>query len=405
VLFTPLGEIGHVNPLVGTCQQLVRDGHHVAMHCRRSFAAQLARAGVDAAWFGEVAEGAYAPPQKLAARMREPRWLEHWYRRVLATTEPEIAAVEASVREFRPDVLVVDPLNAAAAIVAEAARLPWAAVSTNFAALRPVGWSCPFLEVGARVTQVVVALAAARGVALRLDGTDVVSPWFNTSFTTEQFAPRAATANDFSHHVGPARAAGARGDETPFPWDRLGDRPVIYVASGGGQSLGFDAAQLLRIARAVEPDTAMLVIAAQALEADAAFRAALPAEVIVTGYAPQRQLLGRAALAVTHGGVNSVNECLDVGCAMLVLPLGKEQPLQAELVRRAGVGLALDPLTMTDDDCRGALRRLRQDVRCGERARAVRDSYRATDSTARICDALGALAGGRRPDPPAAAGA
>jgi len=399
VLFTPLGELGHVNPLVGICQRLVRDGHRVGVHCRRNFAAQLARAGVDAEWFGEVTEGGEMTPQRLAARMRDPRWLKHWYGHALATTEPEISAIEATVRAFRPDVMAVDPLNAAAAIVAERVRLPWAALSTNFAAARPADWNCPFLEVGGRAVESLHDLAATRGVALRLAGTDAVSPWFNTLFTTEVFAPRPA-ANDYSHYVGPARVEGARGDEPPFPWERLDDRPLIYVASGAGQSLAFDAEQLRHIARGVDPDAVTMVIAAQSLVDDAAFRAAVPPRIIVTGYAPQRRLLERAAAAVIHGGVNSVNECLDVGCPMLVLPLGKEQPLQAELARRAGVGVALDPIAMTDDDCRAALRRLLEHDAHRNAARAIRDSYRATDSTSLVCAGLEALAAGRRPDSP-----
>ncbi len=139
-----------------------------------------------------------------------------------------------------------------------------------------------------------------------------------------------------------------------------------------------------------------MVIAAVSLHEDAAFRAALPREVIVTGYAPQRRLIERAAVAVTHGGVSSVNECLDAGCPMLVLPLGKEQPLQAELVARAGVGLALDPIAMSDDECRSALRQLLADGAHRARCVAVRASYRATDSTRAIVDALAALARGER---------
>jgi zeaxanthin glucosyltransferase len=385
-----LGERGHFNPLVGICQRLARDGHHIGLHCRRSFDSQLQRAGVDAVWYGE-APSTNESPQELAARMRQPRWLERWYMRAVATAPAEIEAIDASVRAFRPDVLCVDPLNAAAAIVAERARLPWAAVSTNFAAARPSDWNCLFLEVGERIVQTIHPVAAAHAVELRLVGTDVVSPRFNTIFTTEDFAPR---RNDYSHYVGPARVDGTRGDDTPFPWERLDDRPLIYVASGGGQSLGFDAGQILRFARAIDAASTAMVIAAQALVDDETFRAALDPRIIVVGYAPQLRLLERASVAVIHGGVSSVNECLNVGCPMLVAPLGKEQSLQAELVRRAGVGLALDPITMTDDDCQAAMRHLLEEPDHRDAARRIRDSYAATDSTSAVCAGLERLAAG-----------
>jgi zeaxanthin glucosyltransferase len=395
VLFALLGEIGHVNPFVGIAQSLAHAGHHLAVHAPRNFGAQLIRAGAAAEWFGETDERLF-PPDKMAARMRDPRWLARWYELALATIPRSIASIQAAVRGFRPDVLCVDPLNLAAAIVAEQQQLPWAAVSTNFAAVRPDGWSCPFIDVGIQMAPRIRELLDANGASLAIEGADVVSPWFNSVFTTEALVPRDQTSNRHSRYVGPARCKGARGDEPEFPWDRLDERPLVYVSSGGGQSLAFDAECLIRIATALGSEEAIVVLAAQHLHDDSVFRAALPGNCVVTRYAPQEKLLDRAAVAVTHGGVSSVNECLWRGCPMLVLPLGKEQPLQAELVQRRGAGLAFDPRTLTDDTCRDALRTLLAGGTYRERAGAIRDSYRATDSTAVICRAIEQLARGER---------
>lgn len=400
VIFALLGEVGHINPFIGIAQALSHSGSapsSLAIHASRDFGPQLTRAGVDAEWFTETNEPLLPPPREMGARMRNPRWLARWYELALSTAPRSIASIQAAVRSFRPDVMCVDSLNLGAAIVAEQEQIPWAAVSTNFASVRPTGWGCPFIDAGLAIAPRFRELLAASGVSLSVEGTDVVSPWFNSVFTTEALVPRDQTSNRHSHYVGPARSEGSRGDEAEFPWDRLDTRPLVYVSSGGGQSLSFDAACLLRIANSLSPEEAVVVIAAQHLHADPVFRAALPVNCIVTRYAPQEKLLDRAAVAVTHGGVNSVNECLWRGCPMLVLPLGKEQPLQAELVQRCGAGLAFDPTTLTDDECRGALRTLVSGAPYRERAGVVRDSYRATRSTAVVCAAIEQLARKAKP--------
>jgi MGT family glycosyltransferase len=394
ILFTLLGEVGHVNPFVGIARALVANGHEVAVHSTRSFESQFARAGVRARWYRDgVADAPVASPQQMAARMRNLRWLRGWYELALRTLPASVQTIRSTVRDFRPDVICVDPLIAAGAIVAESEKIPWAAVTPVLSTLRPTDWSCPFLDVAVSLAPRMRELLDAQGAhGIVFEGVDVVSPSFNSVFTTEAFAPRAQTANTHSTYVGPARSGGPRGDEPEFPWERLHERPLVYVASGGGQSLSFDPASVLRIARAIPESAASIVLAVHHLVDDAGFMSAVPPHCIVTRYAPQLRLLDRAAVAVTHGGINTVNECLERGCPMIVMPLGKEQPLQAELVRRAGAGTTLDPMSFTDEECRDSVLAMIADGPYRERARIIRDSYRATDSSAVVCAALERLA-------------
>jgi len=75
-------------------------------------------------------------------------------------------------------------------------------------------------------------------------------------------------------------------------------------------------------------------------------------------YLPQVRLLRRAALAVTHGGNNSVTEALTCGVPMLVLPFSTDQFAGAAAVENAGLGLALDPNTASVAELELAARRL-----------------------------------------------
>ena len=69
----------------------------------------------------------------------------------------------------------------------------------------------------------------------------------------------------------------------------------------------------------------------------------IPAGWLVREYLPQVRLLGRARLAVTHGGNNSVTEAVGQGVPLLVLPFSTDQFAGAATIERAGAGAALDP--------------------------------------------------------------
>jgi len=60
---------------------------------------------------------------------------------------------------------------------------------------------------------------------------------------------------------------------------------------------------------------------------------------------------------------------------MLVVPLSSDQPMQARLVERAGVGLAVLP----GGDFAGALKSLREDPAFRERARSLAAEFQSLD--------------------------
>ena len=67
----------------------------------------------------------------------------------------------------------------------------------------------------------------------------------------------------------------------------------------------------------------------------------LPDNVKVFKLVPQLDILERASLMITHGGINSINECVFLGVPMIVYPLSNEidQPGNAARVEYHGIGI------------------------------------------------------------------
>jgi UDP:flavonoid glycosyltransferase YjiC (YdhE family) len=63
--------------------------------------------------------------------------------------------------------------------------------------------------------------------------------------------------------------------------------------------------------------------------------------VLISSWVPQPAVLGHPAVTafVSHGGQNSTNEGLTAGKAILCMPFGADQPVNAQLIADKGFGL------------------------------------------------------------------
>lgn len=115
--------------------------------------------------------------------------------------------------------------------------------------------------------------------------------------------------------------------------------PYAYVSFGSFLSVRDDV--LARVAEALRRVGVRAAVATGA--SDPASLGEIPATWLVRDVLPQVRLLGGAALAVTHGGNNSVTEAVGQGVPLLVLPFSTDQFAGAAAVERRGIGRVLDP--------------------------------------------------------------
>jgi zeaxanthin glucosyltransferase len=179
------------------------------------------------------------------------------------------------------------------------------------------------------------------------------------------------------HHTGPWTDAEGRAP-VDFPWTLLDPgRPLAYASMGTLQN---GILQTFRvIAEACAGSGPQLVISLGGGQ-DPSLLRDLPGDPIVVGYAPQLELVRRAALTISHGGLNTTLESAAQGVPMVVLPVTYDQPGVGARVEWSGVGRSIPVRRLTVDRLRDAIRTVLDNPSYRQRAAQVRASIEAAEA-------------------------
>jgi zeaxanthin glucosyltransferase len=329
--------------------------------------------------------------------LKGPLGMRRMIRDVAELTDTLCREAPRALDEIGADAVVADQLEAAGGLVAEHLGLPFASIATALPINREesvpppyVGWRYDPSERGRwwnrggyrisdwlmrPVGDVIERHARAFKLPPRRRAEDCFSPRLQLAQCVAgiDFPRRELPAN--FEYLGPFRDA----EEDRFDVPDDDGRPLVFCSFGTLQ--GSRAGLFRSVASACGALDLRLIIAhGGRLEADA--ERALPGDPIVTAYVPQRAVLAKASLAITHGGFNTVLDALSFGVPILAIPLAFEQPATAARLQRAGVGRVVHPLAATP-------RRLRAEIQ----ALLGDGSYRS--AAAKIGNEI-ALAGGVR---------
>lgn len=171
---------------------------------------------------------------------------------------------------------------------------------------------------------------------------------------------------DFPHAAKPGRyyveaSIDVDRDEPPFPSEIVsGTSPVVYCALGTlrwfPQSRYRAFYQAVIEASRSRPDWQWVVAVGDSFSVRD-FRG-VPSNVILVNRAPQLQMLKRARLMITHGGTNTIKECIYCGVPMVVYPLGYDHPGNAGRVIYHGLGAKGNFLKVSTEQVRTLMERV-----------------------------------------------
>lgn len=350
---------GHINPMSVLARTLQGRGHRVTF---LGFLDMGPRLPKDLSFQAFAAHdqplGSLDPYLRSLARLGGAVSLWRFIHRLAGFADVIARTLPAALEELAPDALIIDQTDAAASLVATALGIPFVNVANALPLNLEPGVPPPVLpwpydpsEKGLRRNRggYRVARSVERPItrvirrhAVRLGRPDIRfadQTWSTRAQLTQCVRgldfPRSELPANF-HYLGPFRGAD---DPLNFALPEDG-RPLVFCSLG---TLQGSRARIFRaVARAAAELDVQLVIAHGGL-LPAHEAAKLADRAIVRAYVPQRALLARSALAVTHAGFNTVMDALSFGVPMVALPLTFEQPATAARLAYAGLGRVASP--------------------------------------------------------------
>ena len=115
------------------------------------------------------------------------------------------------------------------------------------------------------------------------------------------------------------------------------------------------------------------VVATVGSELDPAALGSPPPNVRLQRYVPQSEILAHASAVVCHGGSGSVLGALAHGIPLVLLPMGADQPQNAERCAALGAGRVLDVVALTPEDVREAVSAVLSEPSYRDAAERLRD--------------------------------
>ncbi|MBV9760778.1 MAG: MGT family glycosyltransferase [Acidobacteriaceae bacterium] len=311
------------------------------------------------------------------------------------------------------DGIVVDQAEACSGSVAEVTRLPWvdvaSALSMNIEPAVPLmftTWSYsnhPLAVLRNRLIYRILDVAAVRtrrivnryrtrwGLHPLARTGDSFSPFAQLSQQNAEFDfPRKQLPACF-HYVGPIRPATQ--PAPPFPWHSLNGQPLIYASLG---TVNQHRRIFETIAQSCVGLRAQLVLSLGGAAKAGEFRD-LPGAPLVVEFAPQLQLLERAALTITHGGLNTTLESLAAGVPLIAIPLNFDQFGVAARIRWTRTGDFMKRRNLTPARLRSRIEDVLSNATYKSAALRMRDAIAQTNGAERSADIIESVIRTRRP--------
>lgn len=384
---------GHVNPSLPLVAELTQRGHQIIYFITEGYRARVEAAGAIYRPYTTIQDD-YFESRGLSGQV--PQQVSY---ALISTTEEILPELLEAARVEQPDYILFDGMCPWGYMVARILQLP-AVASLSLPAL-----SSPppramlsllllflpliFRDFGKGMAANKRANALTKGYGLPPFG--MVGIMNNIgdlsiSYTSAEFQP-------FAHTVDPSvRFIGWTVNDTaptqPISFEHLQGRRLIYVSLGtlNNRDVRFFKSCIEAFAGS---EYFVMMSTGKGIRPDAFD--SLPENVAVYEWLPQIEVLKRAALFISHGGMNSVHESLYFGVPLLVVPQQAEQTINGMRAAELCAGLMLKPRQASADAIRQHAARLLNEPHFKTEAERVGETLRTAGGAARAADEIEAL--------------
>jgi zeaxanthin glucosyltransferase len=394
---------GHLHPMTTLGHALRKHGHRVSLIGIADAEERVRAAGLEFVPIG-LADYPAGCTRQLFNRLGELSGAAAFRTTVTyfqQATAMLLRQAPPALRSQGVEALLVDQTSFGGATVAHALDLPF--VSLSCALLlnsepavppvntgwryHPAAWARLRNRLGQRllarlakpITQVVIDYRQQHDLPMLTDSAQAWSPLAQICQQPAAFEYTRRQLPAWFHFTGPLVDPASRA-AVPFPWEALNGKPLIYASLGTIQNQQLKV--FARIAEACAHLDAQLVIALGGGGSPEALPT-LPGDPLVVGFAPQLALLQRAALTITHAGLNTVLESLRCGVPMVAIPIANDQPGVAARVAWSGCGSVVPLKRASVPRLRSAIDRVWGDPTYRQNAQRLQQAIASSGGVAR----------------------
>nr|BBH91609.1 glycosyl transferase [Thermosporothrix sp. COM3] len=202
-------------------------------------------------------------------------------------------------------------------------------------------------------------------------------------FQPRAFRPDGDTFDERFLFVGPSFQR-KRYSSTSFPLEQLNQHPLVYISLGTNFNNQLDFYRQCFLAFS---GTEWQVVLSYGTRLDPALLPPSPSNFLLAPQVPQLEVLPRADVFISHGGMNSVMESLYYGVPLVVIPQTRQEEA-AHRVRELELGIVLDKETLTADRLREATTRAAHDPDIHARASTMRQAIQEAGGPKRAAEAI-----------------
>lgn len=344
VVFFNVPFYGHVNPTLSLVAELTRRGEQITYYASETFRPAIEHAGATFRGIGAFMTERTPVDENL---VRNAYMLMRVTREILPT-------LLADMGDDPPDYVIFDSICIWGRCVAESLRIPAVASISTLArphsplqrevlagTLSLLPSAIPMLVSGRRELRAFNAISRQLQQRYRCSRTGLGDAFNNLAdlnivYSISELQSWPNSFDERFKFVGPF--LDRRGEAPAFPFEELGKQPLIYISLG---TLFNARPAFYRLSFDAFAGSEYRVVLAIGEKTDPQLLGEIPANFIVRPTVPQLEILRRAALFITHGGMNSVNEGLAADVPLLMIPQGGDQFLIARRVQQLGAGKTL----------------------------------------------------------------
>ena len=351
---------GHVNPTLAVVKELIEKGAVIDYYCTEEFREKIEATGAN---FRAM------PHELLAESTLKNFSLLGFFADLLEATEVVMPYLLKEIKQQEYDYVLTDLFAVWGRLVAEQVALPIVVFCPCFAIRRglkdPPNSKLQMLGTPIKTFGQIKRIGRSMKVLKetytpykihQLDDFlvgDLELPC--VVFTAKEFQPQIELFPDNYFFSGATINVHSTPRDESFPYDKLEkeNRPIIYISLG---SILSDKAFYQKCIQAFAETDYMVVMNISTQLRIEDFEA--PDNFIICNYAPQLEVLSKASLFVTHGGMNSAHEGIYFEVPMLVIPQVSDQFMVAKAIHEQQLGIWLSKYWLTAAKLRKAAAQL-----------------------------------------------